>query len=290
MDRLQTKIRKLKNPIVLDMTVPCEQIPPHLMEQEGNYLRAYGRFCLELMEGLRREIAGVRFSYSLLSMMGTEGLTWLGRLCSKADSLGFYVFLDLPDIKTTAQAAMFAQLVADDMFPVVYDGLIVSSYIGSDGFTEYLPLLTEKNKDLFVLLRTPNKSAAQVQDLLTGGRLVHTAMADQLVRFGKTYTGKSGYSCLGGVAAAAAAGSLQQLRAKYKGLFLLVDGYELPSGNTKNCSLAFDELGHGAAICVGSYITNAWEAEAYDGTEFINCALEAVGKLKSNIARYITIL
>ncbi len=290
MDRLQTKIRKLKNPIVLDMTVPKEQIPPHLLEQEGNYLRAYGRFCMELMEGLRREVVAVRYSYSLFSLMGTEGLSWLTKLCSKADSLGYYVFLDIPDVKTAAQSSMFAELVLDELFPWRFDGLIVSAYMGSDGFSSYLPMLKERDKDLFILLRTPNKSAAQLQDLMTGGRVVHTAMADEVVRAGKSLVGKCGYSKVGGVAAAVSSGSLRQLREKYKGLFLLVDGYEIPAGNTKNCALAFNELGHGAAICVGSYVTNAWNAEAFPGTEFIVCAKEAVAKLKSNITRYITIL
>ena len=290
MDRLQTKIRKMKNPIVLDMTVPKEQLPPHLLAQEGNYLRAYGRFCMELMEGLRREITAVRYSYSLFSLLGTEGLSWLSKLCSKADSLGYYVLLDAPDVKTMAQTQLFAELIADDLFAICFDGLIVTAYIGSDGYSSYLPMLTEKNKELFVLLRTPNKTAAQVQDLMTGGRLVHTALADELVRSGKGLIGKCGYSKLGGVAAAASAGSLQQLRSKYKNLFLLVDGYEIPLGNTKNCALAFDELGHGAAICVSSYVTNAWQADGYDSTAFITCAEEAVVKLKNNIHRYITIL
>jgi len=290
MDRLQTKIRKLKNPIILDMTVSKNQLPPHLLAEERDYLRAYGRFCIELMEGLRREVAGVRFSYSLFSLMGTEGLSWLSKLCSKADSMGYYVLLDVPDVKTSAQASVFADLIFDDLFPWCFDGLVVSAYIGSDGFSAYLPVLKEKDKELFVLLRTPNKSAGQLQDLMTGGRVVHTAMADELVRAAKGLVGKCGYSRVGGVAAAVSGSSLQQLRSKYKELFLLVDGYELPLGNTKNCALAFDKLGHGAAICVGSYITNAWQAEAFPGTEYITCAREAIVKLKNNIARYITIL
>lgn len=290
MDKLQTKIRKMKNPIILDMTVSKEQLPPHLLEQEGNYLRAYGRFCLELMEGLRREVAGVRFSYSLFSLLGSEGLSWLSKLCSKADSMGYYVFLDVPDVKTSQQAALFAELLLNEQFTVCFDGLIVSAYMGSDGFSAYLPMLQQRDKELFVIMRTANKSAAQIQDLMTGGRVVHTAMADEVVRAGKGFLGKCGYSRVGGVAAAVSAGSLQQLRGKYKDLFLLVDGYEIPLGNTKNCALAFDKLGHGAAICAGSYITSAWNAEAFPGTEFIICAKEAVAKLKNNIGKYITIL
>ena len=222
--------------------------------------------------------------------MGTEGLSLLSKLCSKADSMGYYVLLDLPDVKTATQASIFAELIMDELFPLCFDGLVVSSYIGSDGFSAYLPMLKEKDKELFVLLRTPNKSAGQLQDLMTGGRVVHTAMADELVRAGKALVSKCGYSRVGGLAAAVSAGSLQQLRSKYQELFLLVDGYELPLGNTKNCALAFDKLGHGAAICVAGYVTSAWQAEAFPGTEYLTCAQEAVAKLKNNIARYITIL
>ena len=288
MDRLQTKIRKLKMPVVLDLLASKEQIPHYLLVQEGNYLRAYGRFCLELMETLKGEIPAVRFSYSLFSLLGTEGISWLSKLCSEAKNLGYYVFLDMPDAKTASQSAIFAELILDDLFSWYFDGLIVSSYIGTDGYSGYLPLL--KDKDLFVMLRSPNKSAAQIQDLMVGGRLVHTAMADELVRAGKSLTEKYDYSRLGGIVSATAPGSLQQLRAKYKALFLLVDGYDARQPNGKNCAFAFDALGYGGAICVGSYITEAWKAEFCDETSFLTCAKDATAKLKKNIARYITIL
>lgn len=290
MDRLQDKIRKTKNPTIVDMSVSKDQIPPFLLEQEGNYLRAYGRFCIEIMEGLHREVAGVRFSYSLFALLGTDGLTWLSRLTSKADSLGFYVLLDVPDVKTVHEEKLFAQLIMDEAFPWVFDGITVSSYIGSDGFKSYIPYMKEKGKDLFVLLRTPNKSASEVQDLLTGGRLVHTALADQITRAGAAVLGKCGYSRIGGVSAAASANSLQQLRAKYKNLFLLVDGYEIPTVNAKNCAFAFDKVGHGAVISAGPYITAAWLTQESDGADFVECARSAAEKMKTNISRYITVL
>ena len=290
MDRLQEKIRKTKNPTIVDMTVSKDQLPPHLLEQERDYLHAYSRFCMELMEGLRRQIAGVRFSYNLFALLGTEGLTLLSKLSSKADSLGFYVLLDMPDVKTTAEAKLFADLIMDEAFSWSFDGITVSAYIGSDGFKSYIPYLKQRDKDLFVLLRTPNKTAAEVQDLMTGGRVVHTALADQLTRAGSSVMGKCGYSRIGGIGASASANSLQQLRAKYKSLFLLVDGYELPTVNAKNCAMAFDKLGHGAVVSAGSYITAAWQAEQTQGTDYVECSQRAVEKMKNNLSRYVTVL
>ena len=290
MDRLQMKIRKIKNPVVLDMTVSKEQLPPHLLKEEGTYLRAYGKFCIELMEALQGELCAVRYSYGLFSLLGTDGLAWLSKICDHAKNLGYYVFLDLPDVKTTTQSSMFAQLVFDQMFPVYFDGLIVTSYIGTDGYAGYLPFLNDMEKDLFIVLRSSNKSAAQLQDLMTGGRLVHTAIADELVRSRKGAVGKCGYSNLGGVAASAAPASLQNLRSKYKELFLIVDSCDASHPNTKNCALGFDAFGHGAILCVGTYITCAWKTEMLDGSAFAICAKEAAAKLKGNISRYISIL
>ena len=43
-DKLQEKIRKLKNPSVVDLSVSESQIPPHILEEEGSFSKAYCRF------------------------------------------------------------------------------------------------------------------------------------------------------------------------------------------------------------------------------------------------------
>ena len=46
-DLLQEKIRKRKNPSIIEFAIRFEDLPPHLMEQEGSLTMAYGRFCRE---------------------------------------------------------------------------------------------------------------------------------------------------------------------------------------------------------------------------------------------------
>jgi hypothetical protein len=92
------------------------------------------------------------------------------------------------------------------------------------------------------------------------------------------------------MSAATSGDSLRNLRMKYNHLFLLVDGYDYPSANAKNCSFAFDRLGHGAAVCVGSSITGAWLQEGSDGADYMECALSACDRIKRNLSRYITVL
>ena len=47
MDTLQEKIRKTKNPSVLELAVSPECLPPHLMGEDP--AEGYGRFCRELL-------------------------------------------------------------------------------------------------------------------------------------------------------------------------------------------------------------------------------------------------
>ena len=102
--------------------------------------------------------------------------------------------------------------------------------------------------------------------------------------------GKLGYSRIGALTAASSAESLRSLRGKYPRVFFLVDGYDSPSANAKNCSYAFDRLGHGAVVCAGETITCAWKQAQSDGGDFLEQAVGAAERMKKNLTRYVTIL
>lgn len=154
----------------------------------------------------------------------------------------------------------------------------------------FLPFCREGKKDIFILTRTANKSAPELQDLLCGTRLVHTAAADLANRYGGDCVGRSGYSRVGILACASSAEVLRSLRSKYPRMFLLLDGYDYPNANAKICSAGFDQLGHGAAAIAGMAVTCAWKQTGSDGTDYRELALAAAEKMKKNITRYITIL
>ena len=126
--------------------------------------------------------------------------------------------------------------------------------------------------------------------MLTGSRLVYQAMADVVERFSQDNIGRSGYSGVASICAANAPDALKRLREKHKYQFLLIQGYDAPNANAKNCANAFDKLGHGAAVCAGRSVTAAWMESPWTGDEYMEAALEAVLRMKKNISRYVTIL
>ena len=285
-DKLQARIRKLKNPSVIDFTVTKDQIPAHLFDAQGDFVNAYSVFSRDVLNALKDIVPAVRFSYGYFSLLGPEGVSLLRELMDAAKSYGYYVFLDVfefPSVQSSEFAAeVFRRLPAD--------GYVSFQYSGVDAIKTYAAMCKNTGKSLFVNVRTPNKSASQLQDLMTGSRLVHMAAADIVSRLGEHQIGKSGFSYVAGVGAANAADSLRQLRSKHKNMFIMVDGYDYSNANAKNCSAAFDTLGHGAIVCAGCSVTAAWQEEEVDPRNYLESCVRAAEKMRKNISRYITIL
>ena len=287
-DMLQEKIRKCKNPSVIDFGILPKHLPPRIAAEE-DFLKGYERYVGELLQGLNGVVPAVRFSLSAMSYYGSAGLDVLSRVLNRAKDLGFYIFLDIPGALSSQEAVVGASALFDEG-RFCFDALIMGGYIGSDCLRPYLSGLKESSKDIFVTVRTANKTAPELQDLLTGTRLVHMAAAEIVNRLADPYVSRSGFSRVGIMAAASSADSLRNLRAKYKNLFMILDGYDYPNSNAKNCGFAFDRLGHGAIACAGTSVTTAWQESETESDDYVTCAVQAAERMKKNLTRYVTIL
>ena len=285
-DILQEKIRKTKNPSILELALPVNDLPPKFSRNaEG-----YASFCRELLEAMKGIVPAVRLSFTAFVLLGHDGLYHLTECLKFAAAQGYYVLLDAPEILSPASAKITAESIWSEESLYPCDGLVISGYLGSDVIKPFLPYCKQEKKDLFVVARTANKSAPELQDLLAGSRLVHVAAADHVNRYGSDTAGKNGYTNVGVMAGASSAESLRNLRTKYPKMFLLVDGYDYPNANAKNCSNAFDQFGHGAAVCGGTGITCAWKAAESDGEDCLDHAKASAERMRKNLTRYVTVL
>lgn len=290
MDVLQEKIRKVKNPSMIDLSLKVSDLPPHLLMEEGSASAAYGRFCKELLGALKGAVPAVRVGFAAFAALGPAGLTEMISVLDQASAQGYYVALEAPYILSPMMAEAIADAVWGDHAIYPCDGLIISGYPGSDVIKPFVPFVKSKKKDLFPVVRTSNKTAPEIQDLLTGTRLVHAAAADLVNRFGVDNVGKFGYAQISVVAGANSAESVRNLRAKYPKLFLLLDDMDYSGCNAKICSNAFDKFGHGAVVCAGPTVTAAWQQTESDGKDYLEQAVSAAERMKKNLTRYVTVL
>lgn len=276
-DVLQNKIRKLKNPSCVNL-LPLPELMPEGMETEA-YLCA-------LLTGLKDLVPAVRIRPWGFWLPGGGGTAVFESVMKKARELGYYIILDWRNLDTPEEAKTAAAQVFSRDWDV--DAVIITGYAGTDVIKPWFKAAGAK-KDVYVVVKTANKSGTELQDLQTGGRFVYTAGADLVSRMGDPALERCGYSRLGVMAGAYHAVSLRVLREKYPRLFLLVDGLDEPGCNAKNASCAFDRLGHGALVCAGSSIVGAWK-EAEEETDPVTAAVEAAERMKRNLTRYVTVL
>lgn len=304
-DALQERIRKLKNPVMLGLDPYLPILPPHIVreafEAHGQTIaaaaEAYYRFCTELLDRFADLIPAVKLQSACFEALGADGIAQMQRISRYAKEKGYYVLIDSMrgDVGNVAEIyaqAMFGTVSIGETSHSLYacDGLTVNGYLGSDGIKPFLPYCKKDGKNLFLLLKTSNKSSREVQDLLSGDRVVYTAMADLAKRWSEGMFGKYGYSEICAVVGATFPQTLKLLREKYDRLFFLVPGYGAQGGTAKNAAFAFDRFGHGAIVTASRSILCAWQKTESDGTDYLEHAEAAVLKMKSDLAKHVTVL
>ena len=302
-DVLQSKIRKLKCPIVLGLDPTRELIPPELLSECEARLgpgpealaESFGLFCRGLLEALKKTVPAVKLQTACFQALGWQGVKVMQELLARAKKLGYYVLLETMRSDVGHVAALSAQSVfggldfgGERVFPYPCDAVVLNAYLGSDGIRPWLPYVKESGKNVFVVVKSSNKSSGEVQDLLSGDRVIHTAMADLTLRWSTELFGKCGYGEVGAVVGLSSPAAIQALRKRYDTLFFLVPGYGAQGGVAKHASYAFDRLGHGAAVCASRSIIGAWREQA--GADYPEAALAAAEKMKKQLEGYVTVL
>ena len=302
-DVLQSRIRKLKCPIVLGLDPTRELIPPELLSECEARLgpgpealaESFGLFCRGLLEALKKTVPAVKLQTACFEALGWQGVKVMQELLARAKKLGYYVLLETMRSDVGHVAALSAQSVfggldfgGERVFPYPCDAVVLNGYLGSDGIRPWLPYVKESGKNVFVVVKSSNKSSGEVQDLLSGDRVIHTAMADLTLRWSTELFGKCGYGEVGAVVGLSSPAAVQALRKRYDTLFFLVPGYGAQGGVAKHASYAFDRLGHGAAVCASRSIIGAWREQA--GADYPEAALAAAEKMKKQLEGYVTVL
>ncbi len=303
-DALQAKIRKLKSPIMIGLDPSPILLPPAILDQAraefGDTAQAlaaaYERFCEGILEAVSGIAPAVKVQESCFAPLGAEGIRAMQSVMEKASRRGFYVLLDSNFASVEHIASIYAEglfgetRVGDTILrPYTCDGLTISGYLGGDNVRPFLPYCREQKKNLFCYVRTSNKSSREVQELISGDRVVYTAMADLLMRWSGDLYGKSGYSEIAAVVGATQPNAIRTLREKYDRIFLLVIGYGAQGGLARNAQYAFDKFGHGAIVSASRSILGAWQ-KTDNPDAYIIAARDAATKMRDDIMKYLLVI
>jgi len=164
------------------------------------------------------------------------------------------------------------------------DLITVNPYMGADVISPFVPYLKKGDKGLFVLIKTSNPSASDIQDLSLGDRPVFMHIAELVRDWGKAYLGECGYSIIGGVVGATTRQQLAQIRKAFPALFLLVPGYGAQGGGGQDVAPAFVD-GNGAVVNASRSILGAHRGKPDNEKRYAEYAREAVIAMREDICQ-----
>lgn len=228
---------------------------------------AVRKFCADVLDATASFASVVKLQAAFFETLGAEGLAVFFDIAAAARKLGLLTIGDVKrsDIGSTAEAYAQAYLSGPAALEA-YDAITINAYFGFDAVAPFLAAAKEGGQGFFVVVRSSNPSATELQDLmLSGGRLVHEAVAELVRDWGHDLVGESGYSSVGAVAGATAPMHLEALRELMPEQPFLVPGYGAQGAGPRDVVAAFDESGLGAIVNSSRGIMYAYRSKAYAG-------------------------
>lgn len=286
-DRLCAAILEKNNPTVAGLDPKLDFIPAFIKEASflkyGNTLEgaadALLTFNKGLIDALYDIVPAVKPQCAYYEMYGWQGVKALYETVQYAKEKGLFVITDgkRNDIGTTMEAYAAAHLGTvtvngADITPFDGDALTVNGYLGTDGIAPLLQICKDKDKGIFVLVKTSNKSSGELQDKWIGDATVYRTMGDMCENWGADSHGKYGYSAVGAVVGATYPEQLAELRKALPHTFFLVPGYGAQGGGAKDVAPAFDANGLGAIINSSRGIMCAYKKGGYSEEQYAEAA------------------
>lgn len=237
-------------------------------------------FNKEIIDSTKDLVAIFKLQIAYYEAMGIDGLKAYIKTMKylKENDLLSIGDIKRGDIADTGK--MYAKAHFEGEFET--DFITLNPYMGFDSITPYLPYLENNQKGVFVLLRTSNPGAKDIEYLEHNNRPLYYTIGDKLSEMGMDFVGDSGYSSLGLVIGGTQSEEISEIREKYKDSFFLIPGYGAQGAKAEDIRNYLNDYNGGIVNSSRGIITNFKKYD--DGDRNIaEYSREAVIKMRKEI-------
>jgi orotidine-5'-phosphate decarboxylase len=210
--------------------------------------RAVAAHCALVLEATAEHCVAVKPQVACFERLGAPGWAALAETVALAKSKhGLLVIADAKRGDIGVTAAAYAQAFLGETptpFGVVpglgADAMTVNPLLGADSLEPFVTTARANARGLFVLVRTSNPGAADLQERgLADGLSVSDRLADLVAEIGAGGVGRHGLSDIGAVVGATAPDRLAALRARLPHAVFLLPGVGAQGGRVEDLAPAF---------------------------------------------------
>lgn len=229
--------------------------------------RAVAAHCALVIDAVAEECVGVKLQVACFERLGAPGWAALERTVEHAREHDLLVIADAKrgDIDVTATAyaqAFFGETPTPfGLVPSLgADALTANPLLGADSLAPLVGRARDNDAGVFVLARTSNPGAVDVQGLsLAGGETVSDRLAAMIAELGSKGIGEAGLSDVGAVVGATAPAWVTKLRERMPHAVFLLPGVGAQGGEVETLGPAFAPGRAGGLVAASRGIVAAHE-------------------------------
>jgi orotidine-5'-phosphate decarboxylase len=256
-DRLADRVAERESQLVLGLDPdPARLWPRALATSEAQIAdgspavrvaHAVAAHCALVIEAVAEHCVAVKPQVACFERLGAPGWAALAETVTLAREHGLLVIADAKRGDIGVTAAAYAQAFLGET-PTPFgpipglgaDAMTVNPLLGGDSLEPFVTTARANGAGLFILVRTSNAGAADIQERgLADGGSVTDRLADLVDEIGAGGVGRRGLSDVGAVVGATAPGRLGALRERMPHTVFLLPGVGAQGGRVEELAAAF---------------------------------------------------
>ena len=278
-DRLYEAVKE-KGFVCVGLDSHLDYIPNYIKEKHEKLSDIIFEYNKTIIDATSDIVAIYKPQIAYYEANGLEGLIAYQRTLRYIKEKGLLSIGDVKrgDIASTAKEYAKAHFKGE----FEADFITLNPYMGMDSITPYLDYLKTGEKGVFVLLRTSNEGAKDIECLDYNGEALYFKVGDELKKFADELTSECGYSPLGFVVGATHSEEAKKIRERYKNIFFLLPGYGAQGAKAEDIRTYLNDFNGGVVNSSRGIIKYYQKFE--DGEErFEHYTREAVLNMRKDI-------
>ncbi len=280
-DKLYDAVQK-KSPVCVGLDPQYSYLPQYLKDQDWSLGEKIFEYNRKIINASIEDAGCYKLQIACYEAMGLEGLECFARSLKYIREQGAIAISDIKrgDISSTAKQYAIGHFTGD----FETDFITVNAYMGEDAVSPYYEFL-EKDKGMFILIKTSNPSSGEIQDLKLGESTVYQEMGKLVSKWGEAFVGDCGYSSIGAVVGLTYPKEFEVVKQIMPKTFFLIPGYGAQGGTGKDIAEIFKDDICGVVNSSRGIITA--HKNKTEGSDFDLCVNEAVKTMKEDILSWL---